>query len=267
MLPNTEGWPKPELCPNAGVAVLCPKSPAPVLLAVFALLVPKENELTLLAVEAPKRPALVLVLLGLAPNDVWPKEKPAAVSELLTGCPKLFTCPNTGLPNPEPNPAAVNPVGWAGVGGTGAAVEAGVAVGCPNTETEAVVVVLTVVRVGVEVTVATVLITGEAPTVVLSVVTGTAWVNIEPGASEVVPCDGAGGVGASETGAASEVATATAAGGSAVAWVEVWGASAAGGEGLGATGTGVTDMASLASDVSDAAGGVFAGSTFVTSAC
>lgn len=173
LLPNTEVWPKPELCPNAGVAVLCPKSPAPVLLAVFALLVPKENELTLLAVEAPNSPALVLVLLGLAPNDVWPKEKPADVSELLTGWPKLLTWPNTGLPNPEPNPDAVNPVGWAGVGGAGAAVEAGVAAGCPNTETEAVVVVLTVVRVGVVVTVATVLITGEAPTVVLSVVTGT----------------------------------------------------------------------------------------------
>lgn len=91
--------------------------------------------------------------------------------------------------------------------------------------------------------------------------------NIEPGASEVVACDGAGGVGAAETGAASEVATATAAGGSGVAWMEVWGASAAGGEGLGATGTGMMAIASLASDVSNAAGGVFAGSTFVASAC
>lgn len=86
LLPNTEPWPNPELWPNVGVAVLWPKRPVlPVLLAVLALLVPKENELALLAVEAPKRPALVLVLLGPAPNDVWPKEKPAGVSELLTG--------------------------------------------------------------------------------------------------------------------------------------------------------------------------------------
>lgn len=55
------------------------------LLAVLALLVPKENELALLAVDAPKSPALVLVLLGPAPNDDCPKENPVDVSELLTG--------------------------------------------------------------------------------------------------------------------------------------------------------------------------------------
>lgn len=67
LLPNAGPCPNPELCPNAG-AVLCPKSPEPVLLAVLALLVPKENELALLAAEAPKRPPPVVALLEVVPK-------------------------------------------------------------------------------------------------------------------------------------------------------------------------------------------------------
>lgn len=76
--PNTDPCPKAELWPNAG-AVLCPNSPEPVLLAVLALLVPNENELTLLAVEAPKRLPPVVALFEVAPNADWPKEKPLDV--------------------------------------------------------------------------------------------------------------------------------------------------------------------------------------------
>lgn len=85
LLPNTEPCPKPELWPNAG---LCPNMPEPVLLAVLALLVPKEKELALLEVEAPKRPPPVVALLEVAPNADWPKEKPLAVPVLLAGWPK-----------------------------------------------------------------------------------------------------------------------------------------------------------------------------------
>lgn len=87
LLPNTDPCPNPELCcPNAGVA-LCPNNPMPELLAVLALLVPKENELALLAVEAPNRLPLppVVELLELAPNAGWPKEKPLDVPVLLLG--------------------------------------------------------------------------------------------------------------------------------------------------------------------------------------
>lgn len=85
LLPNTGACPNPELCPNAG-AVLCPNRPVPVLLAVLALLVPKEKELALLAVEAPKRPLPpVVALLEFAPNAAWPKEKLLAVPVLLAG--------------------------------------------------------------------------------------------------------------------------------------------------------------------------------------
>lgn len=91
LLPNTDPCPNPELWPNAG-AVLCPNSPEPVLLAVLALLVPKEKELALLAVEAPKRPPPppVVTLLELAPNAGWPKEKLLDVPVLLAGWPKLL---------------------------------------------------------------------------------------------------------------------------------------------------------------------------------
>lgn len=103
------------------------------LLAVLAVVAPKENELALVAVDAPKSPLLVLVLVGPAPNDVCPKENPVDVSELLTGCPNPLTWPNTGFPNPvpaaEPNPDEVNAVGCAGAVVTGAAVEAGAAGG------------------------------------------------------------------------------------------------------------------------------------------
>lgn len=67
LLPNTDPCPNAEFWPNAGV-VFCPNSPEPVLLAVLALLVPKEKELTLLTVEAPKRFPPVVALLELAPN-------------------------------------------------------------------------------------------------------------------------------------------------------------------------------------------------------
>lgn len=88
LLPNTDPCPNAEFWPNAG-AVLCPNSPEPVLLAVLALLVPKEKELTLLTVEAPKRFPPVVALLELAPNADWPKEKPLDVP--LAGWPKPHT--------------------------------------------------------------------------------------------------------------------------------------------------------------------------------
>lgn len=84
LLPNTDPCPNPELEPKAG-AVVCPNSPEPVLLAVLALLVPKENELALVAVGAPKRPPPVVALLEVVPNADWPKEKPLAVPVLLAG--------------------------------------------------------------------------------------------------------------------------------------------------------------------------------------
>lgn len=84
MLPNTEPWPKPELWPKAG-AELCPNRPEPVLLAVLALLGPKEKELALLAVGAPNRLPPVVALLELVPKAGWPKEKPLAEPLLLAG--------------------------------------------------------------------------------------------------------------------------------------------------------------------------------------
>lgn len=57
--------------------------------------------------------------------------------------------------------------------------------------------------------VAIVLITGETPIVVLSVVAGRGCVKIEPGLSELGICNGAGSD--PETGAPSEVGTGTAA--------------------------------------------------------
>lgn len=86
MLPKTD--PNPELWPN-DVDVLDPNKPVPVLLGVLALLEPKENdERAVPVVEAPKRPPLV-VLLGLAPNADWVKEKPLAVPAPLL-LPKLL---------------------------------------------------------------------------------------------------------------------------------------------------------------------------------
>lgn len=58
----------------------------PVLLAVLALLVPKEKELALVGVADPKRLLEpVVALLGVAPNADWVNEKPADVPELLVG--------------------------------------------------------------------------------------------------------------------------------------------------------------------------------------
>lgn len=92
LLPKTEPCPNPELCPN-DVDVLDPNKPVPVLLGVPAVPVPNEkDESALLAVEAPKRPAVV-VLLVLAPNADWLKEKPLAVPALpllLLTLPKLL---------------------------------------------------------------------------------------------------------------------------------------------------------------------------------
>lgn len=66
-----------------------------------------------------------------------------------------------------------------------------------------VTAVLTVVGVGVVTAAATVVMTGEATTVVLSVVAGRDWVNIEPGVSDVASCDVVGWVW--ESGRGSEV--------------------------------------------------------------
>lgn len=170
LLPNTGPGPNPELWPNAG-AVVCPNSPDPVLLAVLALLVPKEKELALVAVAAPKRLPPVVALLELAPNADWPKEKPPGVSVLVAGWPKPLTWPNTEFPKPGaegvPNAVEPNP-GAEGAGGT---EEAGGAAGCPKTVL-AVVAVLTTVEVGVVPAAATVLITGVAPRELLSVIVG-----------------------------------------------------------------------------------------------
>lgn len=168
LLPKTDPWPNPGLWPNAG-AVLCPNSPEPVLLAVLALLVPKENEMALLAVEAPKRPPPVVALLVPAPNADWPKEKPLAVPVLLASWPKPLAWPNTGLPKPVPV-AAPNP-------GEPNAVDTGGAAGCPNAVLGAaaaaiVVVLLATAGVGVVAAGATVLITGVTPKELLSVVVG-----------------------------------------------------------------------------------------------
>lgn len=177
LLPNTDPCPNPELCPNAGAVLCCaPNSPVPLLLAVLALLVPKEKELALLAVAAPKRPPPVVALLELAPNADCPKEKPLDVPVLLAGWPKPLTWPNTDLPKPVPadvpNPAEPNPVDAGGVGAE-EAEEAGGAAGCPNTLLATVVVaLLAVVGVGVVAAVATVLITGVTPRELLSVVAG-----------------------------------------------------------------------------------------------
>lgn len=163
--------------------MLPPNSPVPGLLAVFALLVPKEKELALLAVGAPKRPPApapppVVVLMGFAEKPDCPKEKPPAVAVLLAGCPKPLTCPNTGLPKafPEvdPNPDEGNPV-------SAGPEEAGGAADWPKT----VPVVVLVVRVGVGVAgVTTVVITDVTPMELVSVVTGGGWVKMEPGLSE-----------------------------------------------------------------------------------
>lgn len=84
LLPNKDPCANPELCPNAGVE-LCPKSPVLVLLAVLPLLVPKEKELALLAVAAPKRLAPVVAMFEPAPNPGVPKENPLDVPVLLAG--------------------------------------------------------------------------------------------------------------------------------------------------------------------------------------
>lgn len=67
LLPNAGPCPNPEFCPNAG-AVLCPNSPDSLLLAVLAVLEPKEKEMALLVVDAPKRPPPVVALLEVAPK-------------------------------------------------------------------------------------------------------------------------------------------------------------------------------------------------------
>lgn len=178
LLPNTDPCPNPELWPNAG-AVLCPNSPVPVLLAVLALLVPKEKELALLAVEAPKIPPPVVALLELAPNADWPKEKPLAVAVLPAGWPKPLTWPNTDLPKPfpvdaAPNPVELNPVdtGAEGAGGAEGAEDAGGAADCPNTVLVAVAAAVLTLGVGVVTAGATVLITGVIPRELLSVAAG-----------------------------------------------------------------------------------------------
>lgn len=93
LLPKTDPCPNPEFCPN-DVDVLDPNKPAPVLLGVLALPEPKEkDERAELAVGAPKRTPVeaVVVLLVLAPNADWLKEKPLAVPLLpLLLLPKLL---------------------------------------------------------------------------------------------------------------------------------------------------------------------------------
>lgn len=92
LLPKTDPCPNP-VCPN-DVDVLDPNKPAPVLLGVLTLPEPKEkDERAVLAVEAPKRlpVAAAVVLLVLAPNADWVKEKPLAVPLLpLLLLPKLL---------------------------------------------------------------------------------------------------------------------------------------------------------------------------------
>lgn len=136
LLPNTDPCPNPELWPKAWF-VLCANSPVPVLLTVLAPLVPKEKELALVAVEAPKRLPPVVALLEVAPNADCPKVNPLDVPVLLAGWPKPLTWPNTDFPKPVdvPNPAELNPV-------DAGAEEAGGAAGCPNTLFTAVTVAL-----------------------------------------------------------------------------------------------------------------------------
>lgn len=272
LLPNTDPCPNPELWPNAG-AVLCPNSPEPVLLAVLALLVPKENELALLAVEAPKRPPPVVALLELAPNADWPKEKPLADPVLLAGWPKPLAWPNTGLPKlapvDAPNPAEPNPVdtGAAGVAGAVGAEDAGGAAGCPKTVLAAVVV--TPAAVGVEVVAAaglTVLITGVTSMVVLSVVAGAGWVKMEPGLSELGTWNAGGATWA--TGAAAGVVAAEVGTGAAVVVVvlsgvaSTVGAALAGGGGVASVGAVMEEGGSGVAEVV-AGGGVGAGAVGV----
>lgn len=178
LLPNTDPCPNPELWPNAG-GVLRPNRPEPVLLAVLALLVPKEKEMALLGVEAPKRPPPVVALLELAPNADWPKVKPLADPVLLAvaSWPKPPAWPNTGLLKPvpvdPPNPAEPNAVDT-GAAGAEAVEDAGGAAGCPNTVlgTTAAVELLATAEVSVVAAGATVLTTTGAPTELLSVVGG-----------------------------------------------------------------------------------------------
>lgn len=171
LLPNTDPCPNPELWPKPGDEV-CPNSPEPVLLAVLALLVSKEKDKALLAVDPPKIPAPVVALLELAPNADWPKEKPLAVPVLLAGWPKPVAWPKTGLPKPvpvdAPNPVEPNAVDAAG---TEAAEDTGGGAGCPNTVlTAAVVAVLLETGVGVVAAGATVLMTVVSPRELLFVV-------------------------------------------------------------------------------------------------
>lgn len=216
LLPKTDPCPNPELWPN-DVDVLDPNNPAPVLLGVLALLEPKENdERAALAVGAPKRlpPPTAVVLLVLAPNADWLKEKLLAVPPLLLLLPKLLAWPNAGLPKPvpevAPNPDEPNTV----EDGAAGAEDAGGAAGCPNTvlvaaaveaaaEVAAVAVVaatavvvataaaaavwlLATVVVTVVATGAAVLMTGVTFRELLSVVGGGGGcVNMEPGFSEV----------------------------------------------------------------------------------
>lgn len=84
LLPKAGPCPNPELCPKAG-AVLCPNKPESLLLAVLAVLAPKEKETALLVVEAPKSPPVAAALLEAAPKADWPKEKPLALPVLLAG--------------------------------------------------------------------------------------------------------------------------------------------------------------------------------------
>lgn len=275
LLPNTDPCPNPELCPNAG-AVLCPNSPEPVLLAVLALLVPKEKELALLAVEAPKRPPPVVALLELAPNADWPKEKPLADPVLLAGWPKPLAWPNTGLPklapvdapNPdEPNPVDTGAAGAAAAVGAEGAEVAGGAAGCPNTVLAAVVVAPATV--GVEVVAAaglTVLITGVTSMVLLSVVAGAGWVKMEPGLSELGTWNAGGATWA--TGATAGVAAAEVGTGAAVVVVVLSGVASTVGAAL-ASGGGVASAGAVreegGSGVAEvgAGGGVGAGAVSV----
>ena len=153
------------------------------LLAVLALLVPKEKELALLAVEEPNRPPPPpgVALFELAPNVDWAKEKPPDVPLLLAGWPKPLTVPNMDLPKPAPadvpNPDELNPV-------DAGAEEAGGAAGCPNTVLAAVAgALLTTTGVVVVAAGAAVLTTGVAATELLSVIAGVGWVKMEPGFS------------------------------------------------------------------------------------
>lgn len=177
---NKDPCPNPELWPNAGV-VFCPNSP--VLLGVLELLVPKEKELALVTVGAPKSPPPppVVALLELAPNADWVNEKPLDVPPMLAGCPNPPTL-KTDLPNPAsagaPNPDVPNPV-------VAGAEVAGGAGGWPNTLAAVVgALVITAPVAVVVVEGAAVLMAGMAPTEPLVVVAGATEVKMEPGLSE-----------------------------------------------------------------------------------